>query len=96
MRPLRVDADELRRLATQTDALAGKLDACHTPAVAGSSWLATSAVVIKAHNDAAIAREVFVRRMRATSKKLAVAAAAYGSGDSQMGEKLRDLAGPAA
>jgi hypothetical protein len=34
--------------------------------------------------------------MRATSKKLAVAAAAYGSGDSRLGGKLRDLAGPAA
>lgn len=96
MRPLRVDADELGRLAAQTDFLAGKLAAGRNSAATGSSWLATSAVVTKAHSDVAIAREVFAERMRVTSKKLAVAAAVYGCGDSQLGGKLRDLAGPAA
>jgi hypothetical protein len=68
-----------------------------TSMATGSSWLATSAVVTRAHNDdVASARAVFAERMRATSKKLAVAAAAYGSGDSRLGGKLRDLAGPAA
>jgi hypothetical protein len=78
MQPLRVDADELRRLAAQTGALAGKLSLGSTSMETGSSWLATSAVVTRAHNDVASTRAVFAERMRATSKKLAAAAAAYG------------------
>jgi len=83
-------------MAAQTGALAGKLSMGSTSMATGSSWLATSAVVTRAHNDAASARAVFAERMRATSNKLAAAAAAYGSGDSRLGEKLRDLDGPAA
>lgn len=88
---LQVSQDGLRAEAGRCESLAGRLAGNSAPTGAGSSVLASEAVVNAAHAQITAAGIRCTSRMHATATKLAVASVGYGDNEASSAAQMRAL-----